>query len=98
PSISVPFPYTTLFRSEPAFKDARVDRAEVDGVNEVARVEFGERGVLAQKAGADHRAEDEHRAGGAVVGALRGVLADTTAELTERDRKSTRLNSSHVKS
>ena len=68
----------------PVFEDAGVNAAEVDGVLQVAALEVGERGVGPEHAGPGGRAEEEHRARRAVVGAARGVLAHAPAELTER--------------
>src|SRR5690606_41882062 len=78
PPTSPPFPYTTLFRSQPA-------RAQA--------VERGQPGVGAH-AVVDHRAL---LAVGQFQHPLRHVLAAVVDGRGAADRKSTRLNSSHVK-
>src|SRR5205085_11696671 len=89
-----PFPYTTLFRSELGSAGGAVAEAE--------RVRAGpayDRDVLAGERPVG--AEEGERAdpGGGRVGELRQRLEDrlgvAVAGVGERDRKSTRLNSSH---
>src|SRR5690606_41753472 len=81
------FPYTTLFRSDLALRRARLRRAGVAVPAYGRRVQLplartGTRRGLPVRVGAHERHSDRrHRCGGVRV----------------RDRKSTRLNSSHVK-
>src|SRR5687768_2874447 len=72
---------------EPILQDCRVNATEVGGELEVVLVEVGEAGVLADEAGLDAGAGDEHGGGCAVVGSLTGVLADPAAELAEGHRE-----------
>src|SRR5690606_42166144 len=84
-------PYTTLFRSDHAIGHGqhRVALAgmEVDALVEAAAT--AERIGAAAVAGGDVGIEDRH--------ARRGRAAVELAIEQQRDRKSTRLNSSHVK-
>src|SRR5207302_10625264 len=90
PPTSPPFPYTTLFRSRAALA-VRQQR------------QLAPAGVVLKEAGA-HRADyarhvrDDRRRGLEPAGArsLERDLPDRVA-LQHQDRKSTRLNSSHVK-
>src|SRR3546814_11028954 len=83
------FPYTTLFRS--------VALAEVGDVADVRRAEHPELGLhragVAVGAGRAALARLDNPAG--VPGAGGGQRAGGDLDLHDRDRKSTRLNSSH---
>src|SRR5690606_19763070 len=59
---------------QPVLEHPGVDAAEVEVEFQVAVVEVREGGVVAEEAGADHRASEKHRGGGAVVGAGGAVL------------------------
>src|SRR3712207_7316653 len=83
PPRSTLFPYTTLFRSEGALQEGRVDGA--DGLQALGGHAGGE-GDAVLLGDAD------------VVGALRVFFEDLVypGPVGHRDRKSTRLNSSHA--
>src|SRR5829696_2200570 len=68
---------------EPPVEQRGVDAAEVGRVLQVTVVEVCQRRVPAVDAALYFAADDEHRAGGAVVGAGGAVLAHATAELAE---------------
>src|SRR5690606_42147340 len=87
PPSSAPFPYTTLFRSAEVREPHLAGLPALDGgaVRHVAEVpELAER---------HHVAAD---LGGGGAGEFRGPVT-IVGRTFERDRKSTRLNSSHVK-
>src|SRR5690606_41312630 len=93
PPCSSLFPYTTLFRSEVVRVVLRDDRLaeQRGGDGDAGFLDQREQAVLQPEA-VDFDARDDDRAfGGAQHGG--GFLHG----LAERDRKSTRLNSSHVK-
>src|SRR5207249_12265964 len=86
PPHSTPFPYTTLFRSEQI-------RAAPGAIPHVVPHEVRDHRRVAGIVLRDPRLDLAHQVG-AHVG---GLGVDAAAELGEqRDRKSTRLNSSHV--
>src|SRR5690606_41081515 len=80
------FPYATLFRSEPA---APAEEAPVAGQEAAAPVEAVEPEEFPEPAGTPEAGEQAEPASPALP-------ADAGATVQE-DRKSTRLNSSHVK-
>src|SRR5690606_41705846 len=94
PSVPHPLPYTTLFRSDPAAERAVVLAEAVGDANA---------GADAQPAIQQHQhihrleAMSDHR----VVAFAPAMLVErpqgAQAQAADRDRKSTRLNSSHVK-
>src|SRR5690606_40851045 len=93
PPRSTLFPYTTLFRSLAA-GELEVELRGVGGVVGRVLVEAGEpaEALLLGRLPEDHRAEDgAHGARG------EGGSDDDAAAPAGVDRKSTRLNSSHVK-
>src|SRR5690606_41235387 len=89
PPLSPPFPYTTLFRSE-------VQRA-ADSMNEICSIDIDTQLLRDDERG---RVELHHRPLG-VVGAITPwnvpIALAAPKIATFQDRKSTRLNSSHVK-
>src|SRR5690606_42075347 len=86
PPRSTPFPYTTLFRSADPQHRARLLRVLVD--HQPARL-GDRRGALVDDAGV---------VGGEVDAAVAGAATEAVVpERAVQDRKSTRLNSSHVK-
>src|SRR5690606_41470806 len=94
PPTSAPSPYTTLFRSRPGEhpRVGRVELGEEAAERRLEPCEFLGPVRIAAEARGEHRVEGEgheHRDGHG--------HADGDAELAEEDRKSTRLNSSHVK-
>ena len=50
---------------------------------QIALIEIGQRWMLSDQSGLDVLSEEEHRGGGAVVGASAGILIDAAAELAE---------------
>src|SRR5690606_41311248 len=91
-SISTLFPYTTLFRS--LFEQRIAQVAEQQRA--FAAEETDQETLLAEL---EERVRDEHGEYHKRLLALRGqqALLRRQAELLREDRKSTRLNSSHVK-
>src|SRR3712207_8112905 len=82
PPRSTLFPYTTLFRSEePAERHAAVGLLEL-GVDEGRDHRVGQLGAHERRDGVDDR--------------VLGLAHDAASEERLRDRKSTRLNSSHA--
>ena len=75
------------WRAHPAVEHGGVDGAEVRRELQVAAVEVGERDGLAVHAAVDAAAEQEHRRGRAVIGALAGVLLRAAAELRPGHRQ-----------
>jgi hypothetical protein len=58
---------------QPILQDAGVDAAEVDAVAQIALIQIGQRGMIADDAVLDALADEEHGGGSAVVGAAGGV-------------------------
>src|SRR5690606_40089149 len=92
PSVSGPFPYTTLFRSR--MEDGRADlgrgfRQLLIGLEIWPGQVFGRR-VSGERGALDDAAGEPDGFGGNQPVRVRG-------QVIRRDRKSTRLNSSHVK-
>lgn len=69
--------------AEPVLEDGVVDRAEVDVVLEVAVVEFGQAGRVAEDPRLPRRPGDVEGRARAVMSPLRAVLATTPPELGE---------------
>src|SRR5262249_36859982 len=73
--------HTIARTAEPAVQERGIDPAEVDGVLRVAVGQVAQVGIGAVQPRLDPRSEQEHRGGGAVIGAAAGVLRKTTPEL-----------------
>src|SRR3712207_8908586 len=86
PPRSTLFPYTTLFRSLPARHRDPADRRR--GLPGRLPAHAADRPVAAGRAGA--------AVSGGMLGMLLGLIAAGGLLLVVRDRKSTRLNSSHA--
>src|SRR5256885_8945130 len=95
PPRSTLFPYTTLFRSKPTeqMQALGCDRRLIDA-DEAVRLEPALAHVRGQIAGATYTAEDE--SGDANLFTRELARIATTTGVQFRDRKSTRLNSSHL--
>src|SRR5690606_41893442 len=89
-------PYTTLFRSRAQPVRAQEVRAEGTGQAEV-RVQQRLEGDAGGRRREQQRQEVQHREGLAVALVAGHEGAQQQAERELQDRKSTRLNSSHVK-
>src|SRR5690606_41484854 len=89
PPTSPHFPYTTLFRSELHFRRRRVEARIQGNTGDEGRNRRAERDLLAEQG--PLRAQREHDQAGD------DRQPDDYAENRQVDRKSTRLNSSHVK-
>src|SRR5262245_28252701 len=68
---------------QPVLQHCRVDRAEIDRKFQVASVQIRERWMLSNQPWLQTAADQEHRRGSAVVGAVAGVLLDAAAKFTE---------------
>src|SRR3712207_9082949 len=92
PPRSTLFPYTTLFRSQHAFVDPLAEPGEADLT---AHVDFSKLAQAARQRGATIHGpvsqDDFLRSLG-----IEARAAALKARASERDRKSTRLNSSHA--
>src|SRR2546421_11832985 len=91
PPRSTLFPYTTLFRSRPAFPADEIERQRKSRLSTIAESrEHG--GALADVALARALYGPAHPYGNSAIGTEASVMRIAEADL---DRKSTRLNSSH---
>src|SRR5690606_41626966 len=86
PTCSTPFPYTTLFRSEKPEPPVKVKTPPTPAEEPPAMEEPGNPPHMAQT-GTD----------GMMAASAAGAVLITGGAMLYRDRKSTRLNSSHVK-
>src|SRR5207253_5236523 len=96
PHAATPFPYTTLFRSR-GFEEGRLvgDEADLRQQPDREGADHGEIARRAEQGASAHRFAGKLGLGHILI--ARVVLAGAArAESKDRDRKSTRLNSSHV--
>src|SRR5205814_6773100 len=96
PPISTLFPYTTLFRSRQrgARRGGRGERADHSLLGDL--VEFAAPGTLGDAARQAHHGGVDAGAAADDAAGLHAVFRGGTAGAPARDRKSTRLNSSHL--